>query len=82
MAEIKCDDCNGTGKVDNGRTKICPYCIGHPGLWNPNYTKPCNYCEAGKIKVRDFCNYCEGEGSISTNNKQSRYGKYKVRLNY
>lgn len=59
---IDCDDCDGSGQRNYGRTTMCAHCHGSGRIRGKSGLKPCAHCHGKGFTTDHHCPTCEGRG--------------------
>lgn len=59
---VDCDDCDGSGQRNYGRTTMCAHCHGSGRIRGKTGLKPCPHCHGKGFTTDHRCPSCEGRG--------------------
>ncbi|MBS0346152.1 MAG: DnaJ domain-containing protein [Proteobacteria bacterium] len=59
---VDCDDCDGSGQRNYGRTTMCAHCHGSGRIRGKTGLKPCPHCHGKGFTTDHRCPSCDGRG--------------------
>ncbi|WP_079435043.1 DnaJ C-terminal domain-containing protein [Zoogloea sp. LCSB751] len=59
---VDCDDCDGSGQRNYGRTTMCAHCHGSGRVHGKAGLKPCTHCHGKGFTTDHRCPSCDGRG--------------------